>query len=168
MRLSIKDRIILFSDDHRRLFAALVASCTFLLTLIVLLHAWASLTTLYGAPAIRFNNSGLNIFHSATGTWLQVNTEIESEDDTWVHISRELVLRSSSERILLPSSEYYYPSGTHKLSAVYTLPIQVSKGEWCLEYAIRYKKDWSITERSLATTIGCTFVEPMVNSGVGK
>lgn len=166
MRLSIKDRIILFSDDHRRLFAALVASCTFLLTLFVLLHAWASLTTLYGAPAIRFNNSGLNIFHSATGTWLQVNTEVESDHTTWVHITRELVLRSNSERILLPSSETSYPSGKHKFSAVYTLPIQISRGEWCLEYSVRYRKSWSIPERSLATTIGCTRVEPMVISEV--
>ena len=167
-RLSLKDRIVMFSDEHHSIFASLVASCTFFLTLFVLLLTWASLSTLYGAPAVQFTDRSLNIFHSATGTWLQVNTEVESEDDTWVHISRELVLRSSSERILLPSSEYYYPTGKHKLSAVYTLPIQISRGEWCLEYAVRYRKDWSIPERSLSTTIACTHVEPMVNSGVGK
>lgn len=153
----------MFSERHHSLFAAVVLLTSFFVSSFVFFLVYASASTLYGSPAIRFSAPTLNIFHSKTGTWLQVGAEVEATASTWAHVSRELILRSSSERILLPSSEYHYPPGKQTFAAVYTLPMRVGSGEWCLEYSVRYKKAWSIVERTATATLGCTHVEPVLN-----
>lgn len=162
-RIGWKEKLMIFSERHHSLFAAVVLLTSFFVSSFVFFLLYASISTLYGSPAIRFSEPTLNIFHTKTGTWLQVGAEVESSASTWAHVSRELYLKSSNERIMLPSSEYYYPPGKHTFSAVYTLPMRVATGEWCLEYAIRYQKSWSVWERTMSTTLGCTHVEPVLN-----
>jgi len=159
----IQDAVIAFSERHHALFAAIVTAFSFAITLFVAMVFMASLKAKIAPDGLEIRDAQLAIFHTESGTFARVVGSIHAAHDSHVHISRELVHTATGETLVIGSSEWAYKQGEQDIKTLFTFPMRIPDGEWCLRYSARHTPPWSMIAVVYQSTLACSTVEPSMH-----